>query len=382
MFGHIFINNLKALVRTKEVIFWTLLYPIALATFFFLAFGNLASAELFGTIDVAVVQDAHFERSTPLYAALSSVSDLDKDASENDVFRVALTDADTAARMLDDGEVSGIISYDGGVRLTVSGSGVDQTIIKGFLDGYLQSQSTVSQIIKDNPDAIGEGLIADIADRTGYVRENTGGNPDTTVIYFYSLLAMTCLLAATVGIQETIKVQADLSPLAARNNVAPVKKFKLFLSSVSAAVLLQLVIILLVLAYVVFVLGVDFGPKTGLVLLTCAVGCVTGIFFGTLVSAAVRRSEGIKYAVVISLTLLFSVLSGMMYAEMKYIVQQNVPLLAYINPVNLITDAFYALYYYDGLSRYLINILLLGCMGAAFAALTCLILRRQKYASI
>ena len=382
MFRHIFSYNLKTLLRTKEVIFWTLLYPIALATFFFLAFGNLGNAERFETIDVALVKDAHFESGTPFYTALSFISDLGGEASDDDVFHVALTDEKTADRMLDEGEVSGVITYDGAPALTVGESGFDQTIIKGFLDSYRQTESTVTQIIKQDPDALRKGLIADIADRTEYVREDAGNNPDTTVIYFYTLLAMTCLFAGTVGIQETIKIQADLSPLAARRNVAPVQKFRLFLSSVSAAILLQFVIILLVLAFVVFVLSIDFGPKTGLVLLTCAVGCVTGMFFGTFVSAAVKRGEGIKYAVVISVTMVCSFLAGMMGADMKYVVQQNVPALGYINPVNLITDAFYSLYYYDGLSRYALNIALLGCMAAVFATLTCLILRRQKYASI
>lgn len=382
MFGHVFLYNLKTLVRTKEVLFWTLLYPIALSVFFYLAFSNLSSTERFEKISVAVVKDAHFENGTPFYTALGSVSNLDGTASKDDMFNATLTDRDTADRMLEQGEISGFIAYDGDIGLFVGESGFKQTIVKAFLDSYRQSESTIGQIAKANPDALRGGLIADIGNRVEYIGETPGNNPDTTVIYFYTLLAMTCLFAATVGVGEIIKIQANLSPLAARRVVGPVRKFKVFLASVSSAALLQFLIILIVLAFVIFVLGIDFGPKTGYVILTCAAGCLTGIFFGTFVSSVVRRSEGIKYAVVISVTMVCSFLSGMMGADMKYVVQQNAPALSYINPVNLITDAFYFLYYYDGLSRYFLNIWLLLAMAAVFCLMTCLVVRRQKYASI
>ncbi|MFZ5975797.1 MAG: ABC transporter permease [Bacillota bacterium] len=375
-------NNFKSLIRTKEVIFWTLLYPIALATFFYLAFSNLGSAEQFEKVNVAVVNDAHIESGTPFYFALSSVSDIDGKPSKDDIFNATMTDKKTAVKMLENGDVAGYIYYDDTIKLSVSGSGFNQTIIKAFLDSYLQSSSTITQIMKDNPGMAHETLLADLSGRTAYIAEAPGNEPDTTVIYFYTLLAMTCMFAATVGVQEVIKIQANLSPLAARINLAPVRKFKVFLYSLSAAAFLQFIIILLVLAFVIFVLGINFGAKTGLVILTCAVGCITGMFFGTFVSSVVKKGEGIKYAVVISVTMFCSFLAGMMGAQMKYVVQENVPVLGYLNPVNLITDAFYSLYYYDGLSRYFVNIVLLCAFSAVFCILTCMVLRRQKYASI
>lgn len=77
-----------------------------------------------------------------------------------------------------------------------------------------------------------------------------------------------------------------------------------------------------------------------------------------------------------------SFLAGMMYQNMKYIVSQNVPLLSYLNPVNLLTDAFYSLYYYDSLDRYFLNIAILSIFAIIFCAGTYLIVRRRKYASL
>lgn len=41
MFGHYFKYSFKAIFRVKEVLFWTLVFPIALATFMHMAFGNI-----------------------------------------------------------------------------------------------------------------------------------------------------------------------------------------------------------------------------------------------------------------------------------------------------------------------------------------------------
>ena len=39
------------------VIFWTLVFPLALATFFNLAFANLTASEEFETVKVALVEE-------------------------------------------------------------------------------------------------------------------------------------------------------------------------------------------------------------------------------------------------------------------------------------------------------------------------------------
>jgi ABC-2 type transport system permease protein len=77
-----------------------------------------------------------------------------------------------------------------------------------------------------------------------------------------------------------------------------------------------------------------------------------------------------------------SFLSGMMFVDMKYLVIKKAPILSYINPVNLLTDSFYSLYYYDSLDRYYMNIGLLLIMVVVLGVASYLGLRRKTYASI
>ncbi|MDD2556643.1 MAG: ABC transporter permease, partial [Syntrophaceticus sp.] len=177
-------------------------------------------------------------------------------------------------------------------------------------------------------------------------------------------------------------IQADISPLAARINVAPVHKLKTIISSMSASLLIHLTEMLLLLIFLRFVLQVDFGSKIGFVILTTVIGSIAGVTFGALISALVKKSEGIKVAILIGVTMFGSFLAGMMYQNMKYIVAQKIPVLSYLNPVNLLTDAFYCLYYYDTFSRYALNMGILSIFIVIFCVGTYSIIRRRKYASL
>ena len=136
------------------------------------------------------------------------------------------------------------------------------------------------------------------------------------------------------------------------------------------------------LAFVRYVLNIDFGPRAGLVLLTTIIGSIAGVFFGAFVSAVVKKSEGIKIAVLIGVSMLGSFLAGMMSTDIKYTISRNAPIISWINPVNLLTDAFYSLYYLDNLYRYALNIGVLSGFTVLFSALIYLIVRRRKYASL
>lgn len=58
MFRHVLKYGLLSLLRTKEIVFWTLVFPFALTTFMYLAFGNLfETTEQFHVIPAAVVQE-------------------------------------------------------------------------------------------------------------------------------------------------------------------------------------------------------------------------------------------------------------------------------------------------------------------------------------
>ena len=60
MFLHEFIYECKTVLRQKEELFWVMIFPLALGTMFYFAFGNLTnSTENFHTIPVAVCAETN-----------------------------------------------------------------------------------------------------------------------------------------------------------------------------------------------------------------------------------------------------------------------------------------------------------------------------------
>jgi ABC-2 type transport system permease protein len=364
--------------------FWTLLFPILLATLFNMAFSNLSSAESFSEIKIGIINNDEYKKNTDFIKAIDSVSDSDKSAGKSNLFDITYTSKTDADKLLKDNKIEGYIYFDNGIKLVVNESGINQSILKGFIDDFKQTSSTITTIISKNPAAVQNGLLNSISNRTDYLKEVSASesSPNTTVNYFYTLIAMACLYGSFLGLKEVTALQADLSPQGARVNMAPTHKLKLFMSSMFAATTVQIAEIFILLGYLVLILKISFGSQLGYIALTCVVGTITGVSFGTCISSIIKKGEGLKIGILIGVTMIMSFLSGMMYDKMKYIVSTNVPILGYINPANLITDCFYSLYYYNTHTQFFTDIALLCAFASGFSIITYFVLRRQKYASL
>lgn len=387
---HVFRYRLRCLLRDTDTLFWTMAFPILLATMFYVGFGNLMGGDAsFEPVKVAVVNSPAYQRNVYLKQMLAVLSTPGADQ----LLDLTVTDETEAQRLLDEGGVTGIITVGdvddtadpiaSSIRLTVTQSGLGQSILKAILDDYLHASATVSSVLSQNPAAIAE-LIDRLGNRESYTQQISYSDamPDTAVGYFYALVAMACLYTGFWGMRNTIDLQADLSDQGARRSVAPTHKLAVVLCDWAAAFLIGFGEVLVLLAYLAFGLKIDFGDQVGYVLLTCLAGCIAGVSFGTLLGTLFRKSEGAKVAALVGATNVLSFLAGLMYVNMKHIVARNVPVLSYINPVALTSDAFYSLYVFDNHHRFFLNIGLLCVISAVMCFASYLQLRREKYASL
>ncbi len=390
VFVHVFCYRLKCLVRNKEQVFWTLLYPLLMATLFFFAFGHITlEYEQFSPIPVAVVESNAFRQDVTFQQVLNNLSQ----PGEKQLLELVVVPQAKAEELLASGDIDGIITVDETIRLTVSQlrqsqtdklqSGLNQSILKAFLDEYAQNTMTVKRILAQNP-AAQEQLIAQLNVKHSYTKQisYSDAEPNTMLNYFFSLIAMTCLYGAFWGLRNTTDVQADISDLGARRSVAPTHKLQTVVCEAAAALVVSFGEVLLLLVYLALPLRIDLGNQVGYILLTCFVGCLTGVAFGTYVGTFFRKSEGLKVAILIAVIMLLSFLSGLMYVNMRDIVARKLPFLSFVNPATLITDAFYSLYVYANHTRFFINIGLLSAIAVILCMASFVRLRREKYASL
>lgn len=378
MFLHIFKYRIITLLREKNLVFWTMIFPLVLATFFSVALSNIGAVEEFSPIGVVLVNSEALNQQPELKKTMEELS-----KGENPMFELSVSDEATALKRLKDYEISGYILPGQTPELVVLNSGLNQSILKNFLDQYSQNASAIKEIVSNNPEAL-SALLESLSMSASYVVEKgvTEKSTDPTLVYFYALIAMTCLYGSMYGLEEVNRVQANLSAKAARINIAPVHKLKVFIAGVFAALLIHFSGLLILLVYMDNVLDVSFGQNTGYVIMVLFAGSILGISMGTFISALVKKSEGVKIAVVLIVSMAGSFLAGMMIGEVKYYVAKHVPILSYLNPANLLSDSLYALYYYDTHTRFFLNLTGMSLYSIVFCTMTYLIIRGRKYASL
>lgn len=379
MFFRLYKTRLKCLLRNKETILWSFGFPILLSIFFYMAFSNLSKAEGIESIPIGLVIEENVV--VPFKDILENV----KITEGKNLFEVKTGTLEEVKDLLVREKVEGYIVFKDKPVLYIKNNGFSQSIIKTFLDTYEQKNQTINHIIQLNPDIVKNGQINLISNLFHNFIVDGGAkdkNPDNILIYFYSLIALSCIFGANWGFAEAVNIQADQSNIAARINVAPTHKMKLLLCNLLAAFTLHFLSVLFLLAFLIRVLNVAFGGQLNYILITCFIGSLCGISLGAMICVTIKANLKAKESILTAIIMGGGFLAGMMSTQVKYVVQTNVPFIGLINPSNLITDTLYSLYYYDEYHRFYRNITLLFILTIVFTSIAYFKIRRKEYASI
>ena len=157
MFKHLFINKMKILLKNKSMLFWSLIFPFILGTFFQLALGNVGKEFEMEVIPVAVVDNEYYQDNEILKEVISSLSE----ENENQLFNTAYVSESEAQKLLDNEEIDGyiLLNADNNPQMIVKENGINQTIIKSVLDEYYQMSSATTQMINYNPEILYNGVL-------------------------------------------------------------------------------------------------------------------------------------------------------------------------------------------------------------------------------
>lgn len=377
MFLREFKYTLLSLLRSKELIFWTLIFPFALSTFMFMAFGNLfETTEQFRVIPVAVVQ----KETNPAFSVMLGAISVE---GEEQILETTYAVEEEADKLLQDEDIKGIIYVDKKVSLKVKDNGMDQTILQMILNQFVQYEELLTDVGSRQPDKVME-VAQQLSGQVDYFVEGnkSEGNQDNVINYFYAIFAMTCLFASFAGCETILQLQANMSPLGQRRSVVGMGKMKMLLADFAASELVQFVLVCILLVYMRGVLGLKLGDRYGAIVLLLFVSTSLGIMLGILVGTLPRFGEAGKTGLLVSVNLAFCCMSDLMVSGIKDFIEHHVPVLNDINPAALITDAFYALNVYDTSERYLVDLCTLAGMTAVFGVVCYFIVRRNRYASI
>lgn len=379
MFFHVFRYRLKILLRKKVVIFWTLIFPIILSTFFSLAFSNLSKIEKLEIIDIAMVEKNETATTKKFMEVIQAMSNSGKDQ----VFHLKkVNDEKEAISLLENNKIAGYYILDEQIEIKVKSNGINQTIMKSISDQFLSEIKAFENIMDYHPEAFLRGMKTEIVRNRNYVKEMNENHVDFSVIYFYTVIGMVCIYGGFFGIDAAYEIEANQSKCGARVSVAPTHKLKVLCISLLVGLLVQYVEILILLAYLIFILKVEFGTQIIPILFLTLLGSLAGVSFGTLIGVCNRKSNQVKTGIFLCVTMTCCFLAGMMMLDMRTMIANHAPIINYINPVSMITDALYALYYYTTFDRYFFNIWSLIAFSLITLAISYHFIRRKTYDSI
>ncbi len=373
------IQQLKYALLTKlrnfGTVFWPFLFPLALTTLMYFSVGQMEEAD-FETVDAALVSVGEED------AAFASF--LDAVEAESDLIRVHEMTEQEAVKALEEREVQGIYETDGGaLSLTVGESGMPQSILESLLSGYEEGRRTIETVMQNHPEGL-ETALQSLEDYGTAVEQVSLGGRTTnlTAQFFYAMIGMACLYGCFVGFGCAMWLQCNLTALAARRCVAPVHRLRLILTEFAAGFGIHFVNVLVLLAYMKYVLRLEFAGSYLSMVPVAVTGSMFGVAMGIFVGSIGKMRESVKIGILIGVSMLLSFAAGMMNPQIKSWLDIHAPILSQINPAAVISDALYCVNVYDSPGRYARDTGILALMCVLMVGGAFLIVRRERYDSI
>ncbi len=378
---HLFRYRFVQTIRNSSNMFWALLFPIILGTLFYLSFGS-AGLESTGEsrwdkIKVTVVKDTDTSENAQAFEGFLT----QMDGETLDIQDIS-TESE-ALSALNEETISGIFYVRDTPSLTVAKNGLNESILTSVLESYNQNAAMFREIAMTHPEKLPDALDAMNDYRNTTAEVSLGGkdlNPN--VQYFFALVAYACLSGAFLGVQSSIDGQANISALGARRSITPTHKLTLILIDMTVLFIIHFFNILILCLYITHVLGISLGNDVGALLLVDFMGSMIGVCLGVAIGCLARISYGMKIGVCVLFTLFPGFLAGLMFGNMKNIIELHCPIINRINPAAVLSDAFYCMGIYNDMERFTRCLVILAVMSTLLLTVAFLGIRRERYDSI
>ena len=369
-----YVYRLKRLLRMRVIFFWSIVFPLLLGTVFKVAFSDATSKDWgFVTIPVAVVA----EESDPEDAFVSFLAETKN--GDTPFFTVMECDKATAESLLADGELGAVIVTGEETKVLLRENGLNSTIVKTVVDGYLQSKEMfIEAAMKGKLPEVMEAFSEEIT--TLSVKEFEGAATDPFVQYFYALIAMASLYGAMYGLMNTNELNQKLSLVSARRLAAPMRTVPTVLCDVAAAFTIQYLQFLIILAYSILILKVDFGEVSGWVFLGGVFYSLLGVLIGYFIGTVVQKSDSLQNSIMMGSVMFSCFLAGLMVGNIRMAIELAVPAVNRINPATLIADSMQALCIMRDMEKFASCLwgILIWCVCLIGGSMLVVMLRQKK----
>lgn len=381
MFLRIFSYKIKQLIRMRWLVGWNFLFPLVLASAFYLGFGNMIKDDpnRLDTIEVAYVAGDGINSNF-----LSVIEELSKETKDHGkILEVTNFDSlEAASDALNKKDIEGIYyQHDDNIEVIVTENGLISTSLSQIVKSYQNYQASFEKILSEKPEEI-DTLIASVNSNMSFLKKyDFKSGVSQYMQFFYALLAMSSLFSSWVSTAMMTSLCANLSECGKRFELAPGHKLKAIFAGILAGTLLQTLSNTVVICYVEYCLGLHWGAPIYMVIAITSLASALGISVGTLIGSIFKKELALSM-VPLAFTMTCSFFSGLMMGGIQQIIQNFCPILNKINPATVFTDSLYQLACYGKTSAYYQDLGIMVLMIAICLIISVLILRRRNYDSI
>ena len=263
---------------------------------------------------------------------------------------------------------------------------VNRAILESVATSYLQSEALIEELATHDPVALSDPTtIENALGLSVSVREVslTHAQPDSMVRFYYALLGMASIFAAQLAGESVWHLQPTSSAAGARRTVSSTSRMRLLIPTIGACWAISTTFLAIAFGYICLTAHIDFSGREGLCLVGIAASSLLSCGIGALVGALPgRMGSGSRRGILTALTCLLSLFAGL-YGEPTMELADTVahvfPAATWLNPVCLIRDLFYTVYYYDTLVPFSLRLAACAGIAAVLLAVSAACMRRSAH---
>lgn len=392
-----------ALVRDKEMMIWSLAFPIILSTCFIFMFAGLDNIGQTEPVRTVVVQDAAYDGDEAFQSFIEGISGSAEGEQPLLAVDFAPTREEATARMAasaqEEHPIEGVllVSDKGMPEILLSNAAssddpqmgnVYQSILVTAADSYASRRKLVTDLMEDDPRALANQAVADALSAVEPLTQKvsvTQNAPKESVRYYFALLGFAAVMGAQGSLIAVLWLLPRTSALGARRSVGGTSRLRSLLGTLAACWIVSFACLVVAYLFMRFVAGVDFAGRDLLCLAALAVSSLMATALGAAIAVLPRLNSNAKAGVLtafVCIASLFAGLYGQPTMELADIVATACPASQWVNPAVQVSQAMFSLMYYDTLAPFLTHIAVLLVMAAVLLACSAAALRRQRYASL
>ena len=263
---------------------------------------------------------------------------------------------------------------------------VNRAILESVVTSYLQSEALIEELATHDPVALSDPTtIENALGLSVSVREVslTHAQPDSMVRFYYALLGMASIFAAQLAGESVWHLQPTSSAAGARRTVSSTSRMRLLIPTIGACWAVSTTFLAIAFGYICLTAHIDFSGREGLCIVGIAASSLLSCGIGALVGALPgRMGSDSRRGILTALTCLLSLFAGL-YGEPTMELADTVahvfPAATWLNPVCLIRDLFYTVYFYDTLIPFSLRLSACAGIAAVLLAVSAACMRRSAH---